>query len=224
MRLTNASGNMFSLISSLFLFTMQRQRRSPLVLCRCQSHCTIYNPLTRLYDGNGFWISRSSRDSHSRDDRLRRVTTAEQALAGPTNAHNPNGNQRNNWVHVYHTEVEVLSTLPITSRRYPLVFSNSPRLNGPFVKPSDHEIVVPNHGIHQLTPSRANRAFLEIEARYCELFSFVQQMRPLDEDAIDLLDMLYTELRRLNREKEVQWTEQRSLAGMTDVCYVNTGQ
>lgn len=149
---------------------------------------------------------------------------AEQAPAGPTNAHNPNRNQRNNWVHIYHTEVEILSTLPIIGRRHPQVFSNNPRLNGPFVKPSDYEIVLPNYGIHQLTSNCENRAFLEIEARYCELFTFVQQMRPLDEDVTDLLDMLYAELRRLNQAKEVHWMEQHSLADGTEICYVNTGQ
>ncbi len=202
---------------------MQQQRRSQLVLCQCQSHCTIYNPVATRYEGNGFWISRSSRDSHSRDDRLQ-AARAEQALAGPANAQSSNDNQANNQLHIYRTEVEVLSALPITSRRHPLVFSNSPRLNGSFAQPSDHEIIIPNHGVHQLVPSRANRAFLEVEARYCEILGFVQQIIPLGEDKADLLDMLYAQLRRLHRVKEVQWMEQRSLAGVTDVCYVNTGQ
>ncbi|KJA14089.1 hypothetical protein HYPSUDRAFT_72760 [Hypholoma sublateritium FD-334 SS-4] len=178
------------------------QRRSRLVLCCCKSRCTTHNPITGLHEGEGHYISRSNRDSHARDDQLQRALITE----------NPS------FANIPSCKVQVLRTLPVTSRRIPLVFRNNPALSGPFGAPTDHEIVIPNRGMHALTNDSANQAFLEIEARYCELCAFAQRMDPADE-MTHLLDILHLELRRLTREKQVQWSEQRSVVGK---AYVNT--
>ena len=186
------------------------ERRSRQVLCRCRLHCTIYNRATGLYEGGGHFVSRSTRDSHARDDQLRQSTGSPGTAASPSQK----------WLNVYRAEVEILRTFPITSRRAPLVFRRNPALSGNFVTPADHEMLTPNDGIHALTNDPANQAYLEIETRYCELCTFIQQMDATDEQT-HLLDLLYSELRRLIREKQVQWSEQRSVVGK---YYVNTGE
>ncbi len=138
------------------------QRHSRLVLCRCKSHCTTRNLITGLYEGQGHSISRSTRDAHARDDQLQHALIMENPGSASTRG------RRNNWVDVYHAELKVLRTLPVTSRRTPLVFRNSPALSGPFIVPTDHEMTTANHGVHALTNDPANQAFLRIEARYCE--------------------------------------------------------
>lgn len=125
-----------------------------------------------------------------------------------------------NWLSIYRAQVEILRTFPVTSRRVPLVFRCNPALSGTFVTPTDHEMLIPNDGIHALTNDPANQAYLEIETRYCELCTFVQRMDATDEQT-HLLDLLYSELRRLVREKQVQWTVQCSVVGKS---YVNTGE
>ena len=186
------------------------QQCSRQVLCRCQTHCTTRNLATGLYEGEGHFISRSTRDSHVRDDQLGHAIASAGIPA----------NTSDNWLSLYHAEVEILRTFPVVSRRIPLVFCNNPALTGTFVSTSDHEIMTPNRGMHKLTNDPVNRAFLQIEARYCQLGDLVEQMDATDE-RIHFRDILYSELRRLEREKQVQWNEQRSVVGR---CYVNTGK
>ncbi len=153
-------------------------RRSRQVLCRCQSHCTIHNRTTGLYEGEGHFVSRSTRDSHVKDDQLRRSMANPGAVAIPSQ----------NWLSIYRAQVEILRTFPVTSRRVPLVFRCNPALSGTFVTPTDHEMLIPNDGIHALTNDPANQAYLEIETRYCELCTFVQRMDATDEQT-HLLDL-----------------------------------
>ena len=139
------------------------QRRSRQVLCRCQTHCTTRNIATGLYEGEGHFISRSTRDSHVRDDQLGHAIASAGIPA----------NTSDNWLSLYHAEVEILRTFPVVSRRIPLVFCNNPVLTGTFVSTSDHEIMTPNRGMHKLTNDPVNQAFLQIEARYCQLGDLV---------------------------------------------------
>ena len=168
------------------------------------------NLATGLYEGEGYFVSRSTRDSHVRVDQLGHGIASGGIIASMSDS----------WLSLYHAEVEILRTFPVASRRVPLVFHNNPALTGTFVSSTDHEIATPNHRIHSLTNDTANRAFLQIEARYCELGSMIEQMDTTDE-TMHLHDILYSELRRLEREKQVQWNEQRSVVGRG---YVNTGK
>jgi hypothetical protein len=83
--------------------------------------------------------------------------------------------------------------------------------------------VRPNAGVYALHPGhRMNVAFLETENRFCELFSMLSMMNPTAEIQA-VKDNIYNELRRINRQKGMQWAQQRSHQ-TGDMVVVNTGK
>ena len=127
------------------------------VRCRCRAHCTIFNPITRRYEGDGELVSRSTRDNHSRDDRMaERMQAAERAeadLGGQSFA-------GMDWIDAIYGEIEILRSFNTTNMNRHLIFHNRPIDSGPFIWPSDEEITVPNYGVHSLTQDSVNREML----------------------------------------------------------------
>jgi hypothetical protein len=193
-----------------------RRTRAKDVICRCQSYCTIFNPATGRYQGEGQVQSRSTRDRHSRDDRMRNNTQPLQPQ--------PMANVARSWLDVVSDELDGLSLLPDTGTR-PLIFRNSPSDNGDFTWPTINEMLQPNNGLHALSGSRVNRGFLWVEHRLCVLHSLARnsdnQHDPLDLDS--LMTRLEAELARLTREKDVEWAHQRSQSGI-GLPFVSTGK
>ena len=119
-------------------------------------------------------------------------------------------------------ELQWYSDLPVTNPRVPLVFVNDPSACGQFRWPSQAELVQYNVGLHALKAGRhANSAFLATESRYCEMLTVLQSKERSDR-IVALAKLIHIELARLNREKELQWTQQRGeyVVGMV---LVNTG-
>ena len=128
-----------------------------------------------------------------------------------------------NWVKLIETEVQWLSEAPVTSYGVPLVFVNDPLVHGDYTWPSTTEILQPNWGLHALRVGhRANNALLTTENRLCELIALTGTMKH-SEELVDLAEKLHIELSRLNREKELQWAQQR-VALVGDKVIVNTSE
>ena len=103
------------------------------------------------------------------------------------------------------------------------MFLRSPELNGPYTEPCDAQLMRPNAGVYALHPGhRMNMAFLETENRFCELFSILSTMN-LTAEIQALKDNIHNELRRINRQKGMQWAQQRS-PQTGDMVVVNTGK
>ena len=192
------------------------------VRCRCRAHCTIFNPITRRYEGDGELVSCSTRDNHSRDDRMtERILAAERAEADLEGQ----GLADVDWIDAIYSEIDILMSFSMTNMNRHLVFRNKPAESGPFIWPSDEEITLPNYGLHSLTQDPVNREMLFVENRLCQLVEIVRRRGHPDEDerARALLDRLLIELGRLVRQKEIEWAQQRGTVG-TYRNYLNTGE
>ncbi|KAJ3507006.1 hypothetical protein NLJ89_g6548 [Agrocybe chaxingu] len=198
----------------------KRTKREPDVVCKCRSHCTIYNAQTGQYEGDGEVVSRRTRDNHSADDKKR----ATRSLHLVTRRQPPSNEVPSEWVKLINDEVNVLMELPLTSPSQPLVFSNNPSETGPFGWPNDQEILLPNYGRHALTGHRSNHAILSTEQRLAELYTFLQLQGFGDAvEGVDLLtDRLLEGLKVITRAKEVEWAGQRGRTA-NDAVYVNSG-
>ncbi|KDR77504.1 hypothetical protein GALMADRAFT_65801 [Galerina marginata CBS 339.88] len=194
---------------------LPRQSNKPRrVRCKCKSHCTVLNPITGRYEGDGQLVSRGTRDNHTQDDK-RLVINAP--AAAPTPVANPGENL---WSSRIHAELDTLKDLVI-DLKVPLVFRNKPEDHGVFRWPTEVEIIIPNHGVHSLTQHRVNREFLFTENRICQLVVLLSDRYGQDDQAKALLDRLFSELGHLTRQKEVQWTMQRGSHGLGKP-FVNT--
>lgn len=183
------------------------------VRCKCKSHCTVLNPITAKYEGDGQLVSRGTRDNHTQDDkRLATSAPAPASVANPAD---------DNWSSRIHAELDALQGLAVDPK-FPLKFRNKPEDHGVFRWPTDAEIVIHNHGVHSLTQHRVNREILFTENRLCQLVALISQRYGHDEQANALLNRLYSELGYLTRQKEVQWTMQRGSSGLGKP-FVNTG-
>ena len=214
----------------------QPVKRPKTCICRCQSHCTVFNPSTGQYDGEGACITRSMRDNHSRDDkRLDRISTLSVGPSRtrfsrppPTSAPSsgPGGTYELEasiqWLKIAEKEIDFILQFPLVSPTVPLIFANDPCSQMDYSWPTDQEICCPNFGPHALAPNpRANGAFLEAEGRFCELLSLLLTMKP-SVDTESLSDRLYEELRWLHRDKNIQWAQQRAPSDRGRIV-VNTG-
>ena len=160
----------------------QPRIRSKTVLCTCRSHCTVYNPITREYDGRGVIQARSTRDNHRLDDQ--RLARSGGSSSGPFRKHlsrsagersvvvqstslaprASSNSETSNWLGIITQEIDIISDFPVTNPTHPLVFVNIPQYNGEFTQSSDLELIRPNTGLHRLQSSiGANRAFLDTE-------------------------------------------------------------
>lgn len=212
----------------------RRNSRPKTCICKCRSHCTVYDPTTGLYIGDGNEVSRGDRDNHARDDK--RLTAHARPINPCSRVHLPSNGRagvrslttvheastRPYWLTFIENEVRLLKELPITSPTSPLVFINSPATHGEYNFPPEAEYPQPNAGLHALRfGPRANAAFLAAENRICELIAHVRTTQQSD-DMAALLAELGDQRNRLNFEKEFQWAQQRG-GLVNDKVMVNTG-
>jgi hypothetical protein len=207
---------------------IEKPKRNKLVLCKCHSQCAKHNP-------DGEYISRSTRDNHSRTDKLR---AASEEASSPSsrwrlpirlNWRKPSAprlglSKREDANRIKDIEAEVIwhSELPLIGPTALPVFDKEPLSSGEYTKHTIDDLLVPNVGMHSLRePSRANTAFLTTEYRLCELASKVQTMERTD-DALAVLNRIYAELQRLDYQKQLHWNQQRAQL-MPHKIVVNTG-
>jgi len=163
-----------------------KARRAKVFICKCKSHCTTLNPSTGRYEGEGERVPQSTRDRHTRDDRV--LTTHK--LPQPANA-TPLGHPAEsatsvqsipitwhsfaqtsiipsiadykvsqNWIDLLEQEVDNHCHHPVTSPTIPLVFVNDPLLQGEYIPPSLHELARLNSGLYALVEGKqANKLF-----------------------------------------------------------------
>jgi hypothetical protein len=195
----------------------QGAKRNQLVLCKCVSQCTKQN-------ADGEYVSRSTRDNHSRTDKLQAVveetTSPSSRWRLPIRFKLGKSSAPRSSIHKHQAdadeirgiEAEVIwhSELPVTSDVVPLVFHNDPLSSDEYTEHTINQLLVPNIGPHSLRePSRANTAFLTTEYRLCKLASKVQAMTQSD-DASTVLHRIFEELKRLDYQKKHHWNQQRA--------------
>ena len=194
------------------------------VICKCKSHCTLFNPVTGAYEGDGHSVPRNTRDQHVKDDKRhdQAITIATTPLQFGESALLASQGIQSGWIQRIVDEISLLSSFPVTAHNKPLVFKHQPASNGVFQWPGDLEITIGNHGTYALAAGEsANQAYLAVEQRLCELFSFVRHSHDTSESTNSLLDRLHRELCRLNREKEIEWSQQRI---DPNILYVRTSK
>lgn len=194
------------------------------VCCKCRSYCTIWNPVTKQYEGPGQVIGRQTRDNHARDDRIADVQR-QNPPPPPAQALFP-VNPLQNPPH-FHNDVLVISKidaimeLPFTHPNRALVFLRDPSTNEDFIWPSDEELTTPNSGRYRLSEHRNNKYYLFVERRLCDIRRNLQQL-PANPDIQVLLLHIDAELESLVQQKCVEWSEQRGNGGLGRP-FVNTG-
>jgi len=193
--------------------------RAKTCFCRCWSHCTVWNPDSSSNEG-GQQVTWSTHLRHLLDDQ---VCAAQEKATSPsgwrscTNARprpdldcDPNdlNNADNRWMLLIKREVDWLSGLPLSTRELLLVFLNNPMDHTEYIWPLTTSIIRPNQGHYALkTTARANVTLLEVESCLCELISYLSTLKHSDV-SIAFEDRLYQEIYRVNREKEIQWSQQ----------------
>lgn len=189
----------------------------------------MYNLVTGLYEGRGSIVPRSTRDNHVREDKRhahnhnRRNTPPSRIDQNADAFLYPLGESTQTWITLIESEVECRSRLLVSSPFEAFVFLRSPELEGPYTEPCDAQLMRPNLGVYALHPGhRMNAAFLETENRFCELFSMLSTLNPTAEMQA-LKDNIHNELRRINRQKGMQWAQQRSRQ-TGDMVVVDTGE
>jgi hypothetical protein len=208
--------------------------KSSLVICKCKSRCTTFNPSSRSYEGSGKPVSRSIRNRHARDDRIlaarERVpqhteSSRRQGLQTTTTQNDLVHEVVDAWAHhvnLLEREVEWYCQLPFTTPTAPLSFVNNPALFGEYVLPAVSELVRANHGLYALRSGiRANATFLVAEHRFCEIISLLISKESSTGDP--LRERLYHELTRMSLEKGISWAQQRSHLEPGRIL-VNTGR
>lgn len=163
------------------------------VRCTCRSHCTVLDPSTGIYGGEGHVIPRSTHTRHLKDDRLHTLRTKVKSFSArlrrssspgtppnlpsqsnPLHASSSEHDIQPNQINIIKIEVLLYSEQPVTSQLLPLQFSNYPATSGPFIWPTPAEILFPNTGLYRLqTGPQVNSVFLTTENRLCHLASLV---------------------------------------------------
>ena len=201
-------------------------------LCKCRSHCTTYNARTRTYEGAGNLLTRSTRNNHSKDDRILSSSSTSSSSAGPLRTSKGRSSLNLDSTHDLLRQQDVAADLeqelrliayeltwygelPLTSPSIPLVFINRPvgDYHWPAI-PTDNMRY--NLGLYALVEShRANAAFLSAERRLCEIYANLTETLDRhggthDSNQVwDVFDLLHEEVSRMCKEKEYHWAQQR---------------
>lgn len=195
--------------------------RPQIVICRCRSHCTTFNPASGNFEGNGQPQTRPTRDNHARDDRLLAIAPTNLPTANATAAQ-PLAPQTT-WIQQALLECQMLMSLPLSHPGRPFVFVNPPELNGPFIWPSDNETLHPNTGMYALAQHRSNQMFLLVAHHvHTLLMNAWAQPNPQSDQLSALIVFLRQTMSQLMRFREIEWSQQRGSRGF-DIPYINTG-
>jgi len=211
-----------------------KARRAKVFICKCKSHCTTLNPSTRRYEEEGERVPWSTRDRHTRDNRVLATRELPQPantmlLGHPTESATSTQSipivwhsfaqtsiipsiadyeASQNWIDLLEREVDNHCRHPVTSTTILLVFVNNPFLQGEYIPPAPHELAWPNSGLYALVEGKkANKAFLATEYCFCEILSLL--FKTFSQESQDLQERLYQELSRMSCEKEIHWAQQR---------------
>ena len=207
-------------------------KRSKVVICRCKSHCTVYNTSTGLYEGVGHRVSRQTRDNHKEDDnrllwtrngrQRSQVSLTSSSASGLLPTQNQVAADLNvNWIKAVEQEVTWRSELPVSNPDTPFKFVNDPMQHGDYVPPTEAQLSRPNWGTHALLNMPVKIPYLDNENRLCELLTVLARME-LKSDGHALMDRIREELQQMDRQKELQWAQQRYTHSLNAVL-VNTG-
>ena len=209
-------------------------KRSKVVICRCESHCTVYNTSTGLYEGVGHRVSRQTRDNHKEDDnvllwtrngrRRSQISLTSSSVSGLPPMQNQVAADFNvsEWIKVVKEEVIWRSELPVSNPDTPFMFVNDPMQHGEYVPPTEAQLSRPNWGTHALLNLPVNSPYLDNENRLCELLTVLARME-LKSDGHALMDHIREELQQMDRQKELQWVQQRHTNHSINAVLVNTG-
>ena len=111
--------------------------------------------------------------------------------------------------------------MEISNPDTPFKFVNDPMQHGDYVPPTEAQLSRPNWGTHALLNMPVNTPYLDNENRLCELLTVLARME-LKSDGHALMDHIREELQQMDRQKELQWAQQRYTHSLNAVL-VNTG-
>lgn len=197
------------------------------VVCKCRTHCTVWDQNTQRYVGKGKHISRGTKHNHSRDDR--RMSALRKRSNVPVTINRLSVSlislsrlqERRHWVRSVEIELAVLYQDPIAPLIRPLVFCKDPRDN---LGRPDMDWRTPNEGDHALKEnSHSNVPFLHLEHRLSYLMSTAMEMR-LSKERTSVIALLEAAHYRLNNEKTLHWLVQHTRSGATSGNIAHTGK
>lgn len=125
---------------------------SKVVICRCKSHCTVYNTSTGLYEGVGHRVSRQTRDNHQEDDnrllwscngrQRSQVSLTSSSASGllPTQNQVAADLNMSNWIKAVEQEVTWRSELPVSNPDTPFKFVYDPMQHRGYVRPTEAQL------------------------------------------------------------------------------------
>lgn len=193
-------------------------RSQRIVVCKCRTHCTVWDPDTQTRIGKGRHVTRGTKHNHTRDDR--RMAALYKRSSGPVA---PNGlstslkplsrlKEKRHWARLVEMELAMVYQHPVAPLIHPLVFRKDPKdgLENP-----DMDWRKPNEGDHALKEkSHSNIPFLHLEYRLSYLMSTAVNMRP-SRERTSVVALLEAAHYRLNNEKTLHWTAQHAQRGDT---------
>ncbi|KAH9051542.1 hypothetical protein EDB87DRAFT_1582376 [Lactarius vividus] len=102
-----------------------------------------------------------------------------------------------------------------------LDFINDPAKSGPYQCQTPELLKQPNIGLYTLKPTTKNHIFLEHESRLCDILSTLELMEAT-KARDNLEDQVVQELIRINRLKEIEWSDNTSESHFVDKHPKNT--
>lgn len=216
--------------------------------CRCKTHCTVYNPQTRRYEGPGVVLPITTVRRHLQEDtRVEALYSLTGSAASrsfddfviptcpsayPTTSTTitpefPSYLRSSSHEELFTMESEIEDRISWAPADQRLVFSEKPGPLQEFSRPSYSEVHLSNYGPHILDPTNyANTAYVENERRLCEILVHIRELDPMDDARERLEDKVMEGLRAMQNHKEREWNRQRlsSIASYNGYAVVDSGK
>jgi hypothetical protein len=123
---------------------------------------------------------------------------------------------------IYYLQKEVVDRSLYVDTSHPLAFVFNPSAHEPFQQPPLEQSMEINQGLYALKANDpSNAPYIDNENRLFEILLQLQTMQHTDAKE-SLESRVYRELDRMRKQKELEWSRQRS--GVHAANVVNTGQ
>ncbi|KAG5222103.1 STE/STE11/BCK1 protein [Salix suchowensis] len=108
-------------------------RSQRIVVCKCRTHCTVWDPDTQTRIGKGRHVTRGTKHNHTRDDR--RMAALYKSSSGPVAPNRLSTSlkplsrlqERRHWARLVEMELAMVYQHPVAPLIHPLVFRKDPK-------------------------------------------------------------------------------------------------
>lgn len=197
-------------------------RSQRIVVCKCRTHCTVWDPDTQTRIGKGRHVTRGTKHNHTRDDRRMAALCKRSSTSGPVAPNRLSTSlkplsrlqERRHWAKLVEMELATIYQDPIAPLIHPLVFHKDPK-DGLAIGNPGMDWRKPNEGDLALKEkSHSNVPFLHLEYRLSHLMSTAMSMRP-SRERTSVVALLEAAHYRMNTEKTLHWRVQHAQRGAT---------